>query len=123
MSPEQLDEARAREAVRESYARVGAGEMPGVLPEGITKRDLDISKRAARLAREGWEPVDPDLIEARKVVADSAELASFFPTSFAHDARNGSMDARASVQVALAAIKRGRELERAALSASIGEKS
>lgn len=64
----------------------------------IIKRneDQDVALIAARLAREGWTPpvaVDPDLAEAREISG-----SKFY----------GNLQA-----VALDAIKRGRELERA----------
>lgn len=66
--------------------------LPGVWP--------DVAVIAARLAREGWtpppEPVDPDLAEAKKLVDYWSNISGPF------------------MDLALAGIKRGRELEREA---------
>jgi len=60
------------------------------------------------------EPVDPLLIEAREIVARvvGAGGASWFGGEF----RKGKCDDHQSMQVALAALKRGREIEREAAS-------
>ena len=94
LTPEQLDEARAQEAI----TRFIRGES--------VKTYEGLAHLAARLAREGWTPTDPDLIEARglvaTVVAPSTTIADIY--------RAGEMDCSPHVRVALAAIKRGREL-------------
>jgi hypothetical protein len=89
MTPEQLDEARADEAWR-----ITPAEREFVKNAMIT---------AARLAREGWTPTDPDLIEAR-------EIASLVRGNNADSIRAGNWDASGTMRIALAAIKRGREL-------------
>jgi hypothetical protein len=95
MSPEQLDEARAREAVRLAS---------GCCPTNV----YEVAGHALRLAREGWEPVDPDLIEAREIVArrvpDRAAAVGI-----------GKWDATDSVLLALAGIRRGRQLAEGSL--------
>lgn len=48
------------------------------------------------------EPVDPDLIEARKMAADQSGGAQYF--------LSGACDDWSNVRLALSAIKRGREL-------------
>jgi len=88
MTDEELDEVRAEEAWN------------------IIKRneDQDVALIAARLAREGWmppEPVDPDLAEA-EYLAQTEEADRLV--------RGGGYNLG---ELALAAIKRGRELERA----------
>jgi hypothetical protein len=88
MTNEELDNARAEEAWN-IYNR---------------ERKGDVSAIAARLAREGWTPpvpVDPDLAEAEKLW----EL-------WGHSKGN---------YLALKAIKRGRELERAVMGNPIPE--
>lgn len=91
MTNEELDHARANFA----FAQSKAGDL-----------FTDIAAHAARLAREGWtppEPVDPDLAEAEDL-ATWAELNEIF-----------------RAQLALEAIKRGRELERAEAKPSLGD--
>lgn len=61
------------------------------------------------------QPVDPDLIEAREVYARIAESVHDDRIEAKH-ARSGILDDDEYVKLVLAAIKRGRELERAALS-------
>ena len=57
MTDEELDEARADEAERLYRQPGSAAAWPTLI--------------AARLAREGWMPVDPDLIEARECAAQT----------------------------------------------------
>ena len=91
MTPEQLDEARAREASKRTWPSASFDNQCDFDDYAIT---------AARLAREGWTPTDPDLIEAREVVArllgeEGAHISA------AH-ARRGCVDASDAVQAALA---------------------
>lgn len=72
---------------------------------------FDVAVHAAMLARTGWEPVDEDLIAAREIVAQANKQEGV--DGWAEDVRIGLRDHHIEVQVALAAIKRGRELERA----------
>lgn len=89
MTPEELDKARAQEASRlvDQATRWAWGSIDA---------ERMVAVHAARLAREGWEPVDPLLVEAReltnKVIADS-------------DSRK-----EAFVQLVLAALRRGIEI-------------
>ena len=85
MTNEKLDQERANFA----FAQSKAGDL-----------FTDIAAHAARLAREGWtppKPVDPDRLEAYN-------LAVFFGEEFGN---------YTPARLALKAIKRGRELERA----------
>lgn len=95
-----LDRARAEEARRQI-----AAEDPKHIP-----RVNDVAIRAAALAREGWEPEDPDLKEAREACARDAEQCGLekAPTLY----RTGERDDSPTMRCALAALKRGRELER-----------
>jgi hypothetical protein len=89
MTNEELDRARVKEAQR--LFLDGGDESPTILI-------------AARLAREGWTPpvaVDPDLAEAKAV------WGNFI---------SSNADRKTSVDLALNALKRGRELERKAKS-------
>lgn len=94
MTNEELDRARAEEAPR--LAREKYGATVWTMQHAILE--------ALRLAREDWRPTDPDLIEARKVAA------TLFP--FSEPIIAGEQDELHAVQAALAALKRGRELER-----------
>jgi hypothetical protein len=88
MTNEELDEVRAEEAWN--------------IIKG--QEDQDVALIAARLAREGWTPpvaVDPDLAEA-KYLAQTARAERLTSNAGIYD-----LD-----RLALAGIKRGRELER-----------
>lgn len=88
-----LDTARAAEAARLWGER-----------EGAEHADCGgIAALAARLAREGWEPVDPLLMEAR-------EIAASFAAGHAHQILAGDWDHVTTVRSPLAALKRGIEL-------------
>jgi hypothetical protein len=107
MTPEELDKARAEEAWR-----VWEGVKPSLC------EDNDVALFAARLAREGWmppEPVDPDLIAVREIVAREWEkwaLAHFPAAAPSFDApeatRSGKCDGDLNFIVALAAYKAGK---------------
>lgn len=89
MTDEELDRARANEA---------AGRY--VSASDSTTPILDVATIAARLTRTGWtppDPVDPDLVEARRIVIE-----------WLNDEAKGKLS-----ELALAAIKAGREMERA----------
>ena len=99
MTDEELDEARAKEAVRIwSSQPVAADGMSA--PAAI----------GARLAREGWtppKPVDPDLLAFREFASKAARSASL-----AQSYRDGDMDSCASAHVFLAGARMAREQER-----------
>lgn len=98
MTPEELDEARAKEADRlwgEAESRVG---------------ELSALQVAARLARENWtppEPVDPDLLAFREFASKAARSASL-----AESYRDGGMDSCTSAHLFLAGARMAREQER-----------
>ena len=99
MTPEKLDEARAKEAVR-----IWSSQP---LPSGEVSAPAAI---AARLAREGWtppKPVDPDLLAFREFASKAARSASL-----AQSYRDGDMDSCASAHVFLAGARMAREQER-----------
>lgn len=86
MTNEELDNAREIEAIRIYDLEQNDSNGHG------------LARIAARLAREGWTPpvqVDPDFAEAKELALDWME------------------DALSFEDLALAGIKRGRELERA----------
>lgn len=56
------------------------------------------------------EPVDPDLLEAREIAAQGCDDCLMPAT--AHEIRNGVKDKSREVKTALAALRRGREIER-----------
>lgn len=106
MTPEQLDEARAKEAVRE------ADEADRYFTH------FEIATLAARKARENWtppEPVDPDLLAFREFASKAARSASL-----AESYRDGDMDSCASAYLFLAGARMAREQERAR-SKTLGE--
>lgn len=94
MTDEELDRARAAEATKMS----------------ATGHWKDIAILAARLAREGWVPIDPDLIEAREMWAQDLEADGCLAA--AAEARASARDDTLGIQLCLAGIKRGRELAR-----------
>lgn len=99
MSPEELDEARAKEAYRQ-WQEEG----------GQWTDSTDVAAIAARLAREGWtppKPVDPDLLAFREFASKAARSASL-----AESYRDGDMDSCASAHLFLAGARMAREQER-----------
>lgn len=95
MTNEDLDKARATEA-----RRLG---------------NYDIVQAAARLAREGWTPpapVDPDIAEARKIVAQLYDVS--WPER-ANAICAGGQDNNVENVSALAGIKAGRALAKPGL--------
>ena len=96
MNPEKLDEARAKEARR----RWNSNDP--TIP--------DIATGAARLAREGWtppepEPVDPDILAFREWATKEWPIAS-------EAASGGHMDTTRYAQAYLAGARMAREQER-----------
>lgn len=98
MTEDDLDVATAQEAMRRAWS--GGDPTP-----------LDIAILAARLARENWRPVDPDLIEARELAATAAKSLCW-DTYTVERVRSGENSDCWLIDRFLAAIKRGRELER-----------
>ena len=93
MTNEELDRARVDEAIRNGNGIVGS-----------------VALIAARLAREGWMPpvaVDPDIAEAREIVAQIYDVS--WPER-ADAIRAGGQDNNVENVSALAGIKRGRAL-------------
>ena len=100
MTDEELDIARAREVIQTT--------LPDTLQDnGLIERALI---RVAEIARSGWMPPCPDVIEAREVVAKEYDRLNY--AKGAEDMRGGKWDLNINVPIALAAIKRGRELAR-----------
>jgi hypothetical protein len=85
--PEITDEDRAVQA-----EAIRLYTLPGTEPR------IGIASIAAALVRTGWKPVDPDLILAREVCAETF-------AGCAVDYRSGSEDKYSVVKIALAAIK------------------
>lgn len=93
MTPEELDEARCKEA-----ERIYCASFPK------THRMATI---AARLAREGWqppEPVDPDLLAAREWMASKVIAEPLKKTVL-----EGLYDHSSDIRAYLAGCTRGRE--------------
>lgn len=97
MTDEELDEARIAEA-----RRLTGG---WALCEPVLMRSL------ARLAREGWMPTDPLLIEAREIVGNHYDGLGYLDTS--KEVRAGRRDKSFDIQCALNGIKRGVEIGKA----------
>ena len=96
MTPEELDWAIGREALRICE------ERPGGLKFG------ELARTAARLAREGYRPpppVDPDLLAVREISAKQFEGAEAVVSA---DIRLGKYDGDAVLICALAAYKAGK---------------
>lgn len=99
MTNDELDEARAKEAYRLAHIGREVGDNTGMFRE--------VGCIAARLARENWQPTDPDLVLAREVVAKVFEdqgQRGCAPT----DVRAGVWDGNNTVVIALAAIRAAR---------------
>jgi len=83
-------------------------------PEGSHSRSYTLRREdyveAHAIAALLPEPVDPDLIEARRIALKNAKDRGYFHTPACYLA--GDHDESDDVQIALAAIKRGRALER-----------
>lgn len=95
MTNEELDVARAAEACRLWKERN---------PEGyLTHANREMTEIAARLAREGWEPVDPIVLKAREIVADHFERRGM--EAYAGKVRKGYQDRDAGMLIALKALK------------------
>lgn len=98
MTDEELDRARAEEAIRQEEAEVSAGA--GWAPT------IRAAQTAARLARTGWMPVDPLLLKARKVAAEYASLPiPFYRAEYVDEILAGKHDDGGDVQIALAALR------------------
>lgn len=93
MTDDELDTARMYEAQR----RHGGGLMTAE----------SMAKCAARLAREGWTPTDPDLVLAREVVV-SVWKTQAVRSQQTDDCLAGIWDDNVPVQIALAAIRAAR---------------
>ena len=94
MTPEELDMARAKEARR-------------IFDEALSGVPGHVATIAARLAREGWMPVDPDLLAVREIVAATYEDAGM--SGVAREFRSGGFDKATALRSALAAYKAGKE--------------
>jgi len=71
--------------------------------------DLYTMREATAIVAELPQPVDPDLLEAREVAIATVGDRDW-PQVWAKEVRAGQYDRESRVRVALAAIKRGREL-------------
>jgi hypothetical protein len=102
MTDEELDMAVGHEAVR-LWRESGASAFTPM---------TDVATTAARLAREGWMPVDPDLLAVREIVAVEWEkwCAKHQVTTHygAKLTRSGHCDRDHSFRAALAAYKAGK---------------
>jgi hypothetical protein len=61
------------------------------------------------VVREGWKPVDPDLLAVREIVAKEYEKAGW--PALAKSAREGKLDEHRNMRGALIVYKAGREQE------------
>jgi hypothetical protein len=106
------------EARRRSAEEHGKDGDVALLVTRILRGDYDTDPDqraiAATLRELNWQPpVDPDLVEARKIAA-TMQKALGADEGIASAYYAGRYDDGHTVSVALAAIKRGRELERGA---------
>jgi hypothetical protein len=96
-------EARRRLAAVEGDSGVAANILKGHAVRHYS------DALAATLRELNWQPpVDPDLIEARKIVADAHSEPVY--STWAHQVIDGKRDDCIEMRCCLAAIKRGREL-------------
>jgi hypothetical protein len=100
MTNEELDTARAEEAIRLR----NAGGAPH-----ISTGSAAVAVIAARLAREGWKPEDRLLVEARKIAA-SIVRSMTGSIDLAAQIEGGTQDGAALVCCALQALRRGMEI-------------
>jgi hypothetical protein len=98
MTPEELDEAVAHEAERRW--RAGGGDP------SLVRSLQEVATISARLAREGWVPVDPDLIAVQGVLRDKhPEIAAAWGN------KTALWGGEYAEQAVLDAYKAGREAE------------
>ena len=105
---------RAREAAAKIYVDEGSKKAirggqwdSGTLVMGAAQALRDLSKPLSEI-----QPVDPDLIEARKVAHDTLmSLGASDEQIIAGEVLAGERDDAIIMHATLAAIKRGRELE------------
>lgn len=98
MTDEELDRARAEEA----WQRCQNSEAVKA-PRGSEE---DYGVIAARLARTGWTPTNPLLLQAREIAAKWWE--DHGPPWAAYQTREGNQDDSAVVQCALRGLELGR---------------
>jgi len=91
MTDDELDKARAEEALRLVKMKYKNSGFVGDSALHI----------AARLAREGWMPVDPLLLEARAIVE------AVVPPAYAKKVKTGEWDGVPIIEATLAALRRG----------------
>jgi len=92
MTNEELDRARAEEALR--------------IWTGSNAHGKTLAMIAARLAREGWTPPEPDVLVVREIAAKSYDEAG--AAGIAREFRSGGFDKTTVFCVALAAYRAGR---------------
>jgi len=103
----------ARRLTANSLRDEGFSKLAEAVLRGDCDRSRDQRLLAATLRELNWQPpVDPDLVEARKVVAAVHSEPNY--SSWARQVLDGQRDGSIEIHCALAAIKRGRELERGA---------
>lgn len=103
MTDEELDEARGQEAWR----RLTGGSPFPALASPSAHAAL-----AARLGREGWQPEDPLLREAREIVAQDLEQTGC-ELAARKTREEGLNDGMTGHRIALAALRRGIEIGKA----------
>lgn len=105
MTPEQLDEVRAREAWRINSPSL---TLSATMSAWWERAIVD----AARLGREGWEPVDPLLVRAREICSRK-EFCAFAGGCMPEHFIAGERDTQVLVRLALAALAEGVSMGRA----------
>ena len=99
------------EARRRVSAAYAANDMPNNARDILdgSYAQSGVEALAATLRELNWQPpVDPDLVEARKIAAAHWQHSD---PRYASEILSGTCDSGISVSVAILAIKRGRELE------------
>jgi hypothetical protein len=99
----------ARRWVGAGYRASGMNCTAELIESGGQDDDFFVASYAATLRELNWQPpVDPDLVEARKIAAAHWQHSD---PRYASEILSGTCDSGISVSVAIPAIKRGRELE------------
>lgn len=106
-----LESLDALEALARKMAAVDVSPTAlGMISGGLVYAPVEHYREARAIVAELPKPVDPDLIEARRMESQQADNNGFI--DYAVSVRNGDQDNEGPVRCRYDGIKRGRELAR-----------